>query len=289
MDTNQPEPERLQQPIALDNTDFPLESHITAATLSSQSEPSEKAKDERSMSSPSKETYDRGSLSNLEAAQEMEDDLSSFDPDSPAMKRLKKLGPRLWIPFVMLAWGIVSMSMAAVTNGSGLLASRFFLGLAESGYAPAPVYIISLWYRRNEQALRIGFFYSASMIAGAFGGLVAYVIGKLHNLGGLTGWQWIFIIEGLPTIFSALVAFWVLPDFPETSTFLSPEERNLLIQNIRMDVGPATDRKLTWKRFCATFRDWKIYAFAFTAMLHSVTFASLGVFVPSITLGFGFE
>ncbi|KAG9324802.1 hypothetical protein KVV02_004675 [Mortierella alpina] len=207
----------------------------------------------------------------------------------PANLALKKIGPRTWIPIVMVAWGTISMSMAALTNGSGLLATRFFLGLAESGYAPGPVFIISLWYRRCEHALRVGIFFSAATIAGAFGGLLAYAIALLHGAGGLRAWQWIFIIEGVPTIICSIIAFIFLPNFPETSTFLTPAEKELNIKRLRIDAGPATDSTFSRSQVWAAFKDWKVIAHLWIGMLHSVTFASLGLFVPSITLGFGFD
>jgi MFS family permease len=149
--------------------------------------------------------------------------------------------------------------------------------------------MISLWYRRSEHALRIGIFFSAATVAGAFGGLVAYGIVHLHEVLGLRAWQWIFILEGIPTIVCALLAFALLPDFPETSTFLTPAEKALSIQRIKEDVGPATSTEFSWQEFRATFRDWKVYAHMIIGFFHSIAFASLGLFVPSITLGFGFE
>ncbi|KAF9332791.1 hypothetical protein BG006_004324 [Podila minutissima] len=207
----------------------------------------------------------------------------------PANIMLKKMGPRKWITIVMLCWGSVSMSMAAVTNGAGLLVTRFFLGLAESGYAPGPVYIISLWYRRTEQALRVGIFFSAATIAGAFGGLVAYAIAHLHGLGGLRAWQWIFILEGLPTIIMALVTFFVLPNFPDTADFLTKEEKELNMQRLLIDAGPATETAFSWKEVWSVFKDWKVYLHTATNFLHSIAFSSLGLFIPSIIRGFDYD
>ncbi|KAF9110197.1 hypothetical protein BGX27_006663 [Mortierella sp. AM989] len=207
----------------------------------------------------------------------------------PANIALKKLGPRIWVPIVMFCWGTVSICMAAVSNGTGLIVTRFLLGLAESGFAPGPVYIISLWYRRCEHALRVAVFFSAATVAGAFGGLLAYGISQLDGVGGLHAWQWIFIIEGLPTIICAAVAYFLLPDFPETSTFLTPEEKALTIKRLKIDVGPATDTKFSWLQVWAVFKDWKIYFYMIIGFLHAISLMSLSLFVPSITLGFGFD
>lgn len=87
----------------------------------------------------------------------------------------------------MLAWGVIMMAMAAVTNAAGLLAARFFLGLAESGLFPGSVYLISLWYTRGEQALRNGLFFSTATMAGAFGGVLAYGIAQMDGIQGLHG------------------------------------------------------------------------------------------------------
>lgn len=78
----------------------------------------------------------------------------------------------------------------------GLLAARFFLGVTEAGLFPGVVYLISQWYKREEQHIRISLFFSAASLAGAFGGILAYGIGKMDGIGGKHGWSWIFILEG---------------------------------------------------------------------------------------------
>ncbi|KAF9576757.1 hypothetical protein EC968_005530 [Mortierella alpina] len=207
----------------------------------------------------------------------------------PANLALKRVGPKTWLTLVMCGWGGVSMCMAAVTNGAGLLATRFFLGLTESGFAPTPVFLISLWYTRREHALRAGIFFSMSTVAGAFGGLVAYAISYLHDVGGLRAWQWIFLLEGLFTVLCCIIVYLILPDFPETSTFLSPTEKDLNIKRLKFDAGPATSTAFSWPQFWAAFKDWKVYMIMGFSFLHSATFAAIGLFAPSITLGFGYE
>ncbi|KAG9324800.1 hypothetical protein KVV02_004673 [Mortierella alpina] len=207
----------------------------------------------------------------------------------PANLALKKVGPKIWLPLTMIGFGGMSMCTAAVTNGAGLLATRFFLGLAESGYAPTPVFIISLWYPRREHAFRAGIFFSTATVAGAFGGLVAYGISQLQGLGGLRAWQWIFLLEGLFTVACCIIVYLILPDFPETSTFLSPAEKELNIKRLKFDAGPASSTAFSWPEFWAAFKDWKVYAFIYVGLLHAVALTSLGLFVPSITRGFGYD
>ncbi|KAF9141207.1 hypothetical protein BGX30_005266 [Mortierella sp. GBA39] len=172
----------------------------------------------------------------------------------PSNMALKQFGPRLWIPAVMFIWGTIMIAMAAVKTAGALYTARFFLGLAESGYAPGPVYVISTWYARNEQAIRVGLFFSASTVAGAFGGLLAY-------------------------------AFVYLPNFPETSTFLTPAEQTLTIKRLAVDAGPGDESHFSWVQFWAAFKDWKVHMYMLIVFLQGIPFASLGLFIPSIVQG----
>ncbi|CAO3563424.1 unnamed protein product [Mortierella alpina] len=207
----------------------------------------------------------------------------------PSNILLKKMGPRKWITIVMLAWGVIMMAMAAVTNAAGLLAARFFLGLAESGLFPGSVYLISLWYTRGEQALRNGLFFSTATMAGAFGGVLAYGIAQMDGVQGLHGWQWIFILEGLPTVLLTIVVWFFLPDFPSTAPFLNQQEKDLAVRRLIIDAGPATQTEFSWRQFRAVFVDWKVYMHMITYILSATPLYSLSLFLPSIVQGFKFN
>ncbi|KAG9324801.1 hypothetical protein KVV02_004674 [Mortierella alpina] len=205
--------------------------------------------------------------------------------DIPANLALKRVGPKIWLTLVMFIWGGVSMCMAAVTNGAGLLATRFFLGLTESWFAPTPVFV---GYQVVSMAKAVIFF-SMATVAGAFGGLLNYGISNLQGAGGLHAWQWTFVLEGLFTVACCVIVYLILPDFPETSTFLSPTEKHLNIKRLKFDAGPATSTAFSWPQFWAAFKDWKVYMIMFNSFLHSVAFTAIGLFLPSITRGFGYE
>ncbi|KAF8939304.1 major facilitator superfamily domain-containing protein [Dissophora ornata] len=207
----------------------------------------------------------------------------------PSNILLKKIGPRKWITIVMITWGIIMMAMAAVKSASGLLAARFFLGLAESGLFPGSVYLISLWYTRSEQALRNGLFFSTATMAGAFGGVLAYGIAQMEGVRGLHGWQWIFILEGLPTVLLTIVVFFFLPDFPGTAPFLNASEREMAVQRLVIDAGPATQTEFSWNQFRSVFTDWKVYMHMITYILSATPLYSLSLFLPSIVQGFHFN
>lgn len=207
----------------------------------------------------------------------------------PSNILLKLMGPRKWICIIMVLWGGIMMSMAAVKTPAGLLASRFFLGLTESGLFPGSVYLISLWYTRAEQALRNGLFFSTATMAGAFGGVLAYGIAQMEGVAGLHGWQWIFILEGLPTVLLTVVVYFFLPDFPSTAPFLSTEEKDLAVRRLLIDAGPATETAFSWRQFRAVFVDWKVYMHMITYILNATPLYSLSLFLPSIVQGFKFN
>lgn len=103
---------------------------------------------------------------------------------------LKKLRPSLWLPSIMVAWGIVMTLMGLVQNYHGLLAARIFLGITEAGLFPGVVYYNTMWYCRYEVQVRQAYFFSAASVAGAFSGLLAYGISFMDGVGGLAGWRW---------------------------------------------------------------------------------------------------
>ena len=91
---------------------------------------------------------------------------------------LRLTSPRLWLPTLTLAWGVVATLLGVTQNMSGFFAARFFLGVTESGLFPGVVFYLSMWYRREEQHYRISLFFSAASLAGAFGGILAWVSGR---------------------------------------------------------------------------------------------------------------
>ncbi|KAK5624628.1 hypothetical protein RRF57_000344 [Xylaria bambusicola] len=154
----------------------------------------------------------------------------------------ERLRPSRWLPSIMVAWGFVLTLMGIVQNFQGLLSTRLFLGVTEAGLYPGCAtqktnknvkYYLTMWYCRKELQLRQAMFFSAASVAGAFSGLLAFAIAKLDGLGGLEGWRWIFILEGLTTVVVAVAAFFLLYDFPETATFLTEEERAFVIFRLK--------------------------------------------------------
>lgn len=105
------------------------------------------------------------------------------------------LGPRLWLGGQMVAWSLVSLFQAFQKGLGPLLVIRLLLGLCESGFAPAALYTITLWYKKEETSKRFSWLYVGALVAAASSGLVAYGILQMRDIAGLTGWQWLFIVR----------------------------------------------------------------------------------------------
>ena len=157
----------------------------------------------------------------------------------PSNLFLNKIGkPALYLPTVMIVWGVISAATAGAHSYGGLIAIRFFLGFVEAAYFPGCLFFLSSWYTRKELGFRTALLYSGSLLSGAFSGLISAGITKnLDGARGLRAWRWLFIIEGVITVFIAFCAYFLLPNFPRTTTWLTEEEKQLAIWRLDEDIG----------------------------------------------------
>ena len=171
--------------------------------------------------------------------------------------------------------------MGTVKNFSGLMAARWFLGLAEAGLFPGVGYYLSCWYKRSELGVRIAIFFSAAALAGSFGGLLAAAIVNMDGIGGRPGWAWIFILEGLGTVVIGVVSFWMVFDFPAEANFLSETDRKRVLRRLALDQQPEHEE---WKMssFCASLRDWKTLLGAVIYMGADGSLYAFSLFIPTI-------
>jgi len=210
--------------------------------------------------------------------------------ECPANLALKKLKPSRWLPGITLVWGTIMTLMGLVKTYPQLVGVRICLGVAEAGLFPGVVYYLSIWYPRHMLQTRVGLFYSAASLAGAFSGLLAFAIEFMDGTQGLESWSWIFILEGIATFVVGIVAFMVLVDFPITATFLTPEERAFVIWRKKYDnssVGEA--EKFEWRYVWAALKDWQVWLHILIYMSIVAPLYGISLFLPSIISGFGFS
>lgn len=127
-----------------------------------------------------------------------------------------------------------------------------------------------------------------SIAAGAFGGAIAFGVGHLNGVHGLQGWRWLFILEGAPSCVCAVFVFYCFPDFPETSKWLSDNERTLAVERLE-GVASLGHANITWADAKATLLDGRLYLHHVLCMSFSVAFSSISLFAPTIVSGLGYE
>ncbi|KAI6126505.1 MFS nicotinic acid transporter Tna1 [Pisolithus sp. B1] len=205
----------------------------------------------------------------------------------PANIMMQFVRPSRWLPGIMFTWGILMMSMGFVKSFSQLVAIRILLGVAEAGFFPGVVFLLTMWYPRYKLMYRIALFTGAAGAAGAFSGLFAYGISFI-NTSHLEGWSWIFIIEGLVTIVISLIGIFVLVDYPDTAKFLSAEERQFVKQQRSVDIGDDEEGTVA-QRVLSAFLDWQIWVTGLTLMSFMAPAYGITFFLPTILNGFGYS
>ncbi|KAF8846262.1 MFS general substrate transporter [Paxillus ammoniavirescens] len=214
-----------------------------------------------------------------------------FEPASNVV--LRRFRPSIWLSSMMFMWGVIMMCHGFIRNYSDLVALRVLLGLAEAGLYPGIVFYISwqvLWYKRSELGTRVAVFFTSATIAGAFSGLLAAAISNMNGVAGRTGWSWIFILEGLFTVFCAAASYWIIEDFPETAKFLTHSERVFIIRRLRADMqfsagGESFKLKYLWQ----SLTDWKTYVAMGIYMGFDGPLYAFSLFTPTIINQVGYK
>ncbi|KAH9979384.1 MFS general substrate transporter [Lactifluus volemus] len=203
--------------------------------------------------------------------------------------------PSIYLPACMVLWGAVSCLTGATHNFTDALLARFFLGIVEAAFFPGALFLLSKWYKRSELGLRMALLFCGVLVSNAFGSLIASgILSGMQGKLGHASWRWLFYIEGALTISVAIIAAFVLPDFPENSQhFLSPEEIQLAKLRMQEDIGIGGDEETERKdtRFHGlrdALGDWRVYwlALAFLSLVVSLSFS---VFFPTLTETLGYS
>ena len=164
--------------------------------------------------------------------------------DLPSNLLLNKVGPRLWISRIMISWGIIATCMMFVRGAHSFYAMRLLLGISEAGFFPGMILYLSFWYPSGERARAVAKFMTATSIAGVVGAEVARILLKLEGVWGLHGWQWLFLLEGIPTFFAGFSVLWILKDKPDDAAWLTDPEKKWLDAELDRDrkEGGAADK-----------------------------------------------
>ncbi|KAJ7283701.1 MFS general substrate transporter [Mycena rebaudengoi] len=201
--------------------------------------------------------------------------------------------PSRYLPACMVIWGIISILTGITTNFVGALLTRFFLGFVEAAFFPGALFLLSKWYKRDEIGLRTAILYCGNIISNAFGSLMASgILAGMQGKLGHAAWRWLFYIEGALTVFVAVVAIFILPDFPTNTKWLSPEERELALLRMTEDAGVGdeseTERGGHMTGIFLAISDWRVWWLAL-ALTSQVVALSFNAFFPTLTATLGYS
>ncbi|KAH3920355.1 hypothetical protein HBH56_003440 [Parastagonospora nodorum] len=242
----------------------------------------------------------------------------------PATVVLRKLGPRVFLPSIVVIWGSVMIGFGFVKEWHTLLPLRLILGIFEAGFFPGSAYLLSCWYQRFELQKRNTVFYLIGMLSSAFSGILGYLFSLLAGHGiqaapwlgqhfgptkknpkivphfgaGLAGWRWIFILQGVITVAIGLIGWYFIVDFPELSaksskmqkSFLTEREAELMVARVEQDRHDAIPEDFSIAKYAKGALDLKVWGFAFIFMFTTTMTYAIAYFLPIILKdGMGFS
>lgn len=152
--------------------------------------------------------------------------------EAPSNFVLSKVGPKVWLARIMATWGVVTVLLGFTQSATMFYVLRFLLGVAEAGFFPGVLYVLTLWFPAADRGRMIGWFMIASAIANAVGAAIGGLLLDMDGLANLAGWQWVFIATGIPAVLFAPVAFFFLPKSPNDARWLSDERKAWLAKTL---------------------------------------------------------
>ncbi|KAL1594694.1 hypothetical protein SLS59_008744 [Nothophoma quercina] len=208
--------------------------------------------------------------------------------DLPLNMLTKKWSGRVMLPGLMVGWGAMALVQCAAKNFAGLLVIRLLLGAFEAGFFAGVVFYLTLFYTRGELGFRIALFFGSALLAGAFSGLISFGVFQIHHA-TISGWKWLFIIEGAMTVVVALMAFAWLPATPQSAWFLNEAERAVAERRTLRDLSSSTSHDFNMKECFKEWSNWKMIPWCIIAFTYPVAFSTTSNFLPQIVQRLGYS
>jgi ACS family tartrate transporter-like MFS transporter len=198
----------------------------------------------------------------------------------PSNLILLRMGPRRWIAIIMTAWGVLSTCMALVHTPHSFYMVRFLLGAAEAGFFPGIVLYLTYWFPLAQRAQAVARFMTATAVAGIVGAPISTLLLRLDGVAHIAGWKWLFVGEGLPSIFLGLCVLFVLTDRPENATWLSQPEREWLLAEVKAHESRSAPSAGT--HLLHAFRNGTVWVLASIYFAISVGLYGLSLWLPVV-------
>ena len=206
----------------------------------------------------------------------------------PSNLILARVGARTWIARILVTWGVLSAATALVWNPTSFYVVRVLLGAAEAGFFPGIIFYLTLWFPAQHRARMFALFNIAVPLSSVIGAPVSgLLVEHMTGVAGLSGWQWMFLAEGIPAIVMSAVVFLALPERPESAAFLSPEERTWLAAKL----GDERKAQEAAERFTVgrALRDPRVLLMCLIAVGLVMGTTGIAIWMPQIIKSFGLD
>lgn len=204
----------------------------------------------------------------------------------PSNLLLERIGARKTIARITMLWGITCVAMMFVTTPMQFYVLRFLLGVFEAGFYPGIILYLTYWYPTERRAKAFGLFMSASALAGVLGGpLAGTIMTQLNGANGWAGWQWVFLLEGIPSVIAGIVTLFYMTDKPVKANWLTDKEKNLILADLERDRATLGPREHKILKSLRDPRVWQFIAIYFCIILANSTLTFWG---PTVVREVGF-
>ncbi|KDP87893.1 MFS transporter [Cupriavidus sp. SK-3] len=212
--------------------------------------------------------------------------LGYFLFEVPSNMLLQKIGAKKTVMRITIGWGVICMLQSLVTTPTQFYVLRFLLGAFEAGFYPGVILYLTYWYPSERRARAFGTFMSASAIAGVLGGPIAgWIMTSMAGVNGMHGWQWLFVLEGIPSVLAGVVAFFYMTDRPEQARWLNTEEKRVIREGLERDNLALGERGTDWRTLFRNPKVWLLIAIFFCLLCANST---LTFWIPTIIKDVGF-
>ncbi len=211
--------------------------------------------------------------------------LGYFFFEVPSNLILHRVGAKIWLARIIILWGFISIATLWVNSVVSFYSLRFLLGIGEAGFFPGVIYYLTLWYPNTRRTQTISLFLLAIPVTGILGSVLSgWIMAVFNNWHGLHGWQWLFILEGIPAVLLGFLSFAVLSDSPAKAHWLNDSEKAMLQANLAADTTSETQQHVNLKEILAFKRLWHlaIIYFLLVTGLYGISF-----WLPQIIRDFG--
>jgi ACS family tartrate transporter-like MFS transporter len=198
----------------------------------------------------------------------------------PSNLALYRFGARVWIARIMITWGLVACACALISGPASFYSIRLLLGIAEAGFYPGIAFLLSQWFPAEYRARMLAIFLLGVPVSSVVGGPVSGALLGLDQIGGLSGWQWMFIIEGLPTVILGILALWLIADSPAAATWLTTAEKTAVQAQIA-----AEPRHKEVSNLWAAIKDPRVLLLALIQFGFTTGSYGVGIWLPQIIKG----